>query len=162
MYSTLRQEITQVVIISSDWPHVLNVFGLKYLYFAFKVCSLRKDWHVCANGMLLFAEMNEANRDKVTARTFPCKRLMMMSIHRHELDAWRVDRRYNYSRRMELMASHGWSYWLEETWFLSLYWTQWLPVCDCKHEGDTHERCTLTTWCFDKMNRICSACSARA
>lgn len=24
---------------------------------------------MCANGMLLFAELNEANRDKVTART---------------------------------------------------------------------------------------------
>lgn len=37
------------------------------------------------------------------------ERLMMMSIHLRELDAWRGGRRYNYSRRKELMASHGWS-----------------------------------------------------
>lgn len=39
---------------------------------------------------------------------FPSKR-SMTSIHHHELDAWRVGRRYNYGRRKELMASHDWS-----------------------------------------------------
>lgn len=49
------------------WPHVLKGVGLKYLYFAFKMCSTRKDWHVSPNGML-FIEMNGANCKKVMLR----------------------------------------------------------------------------------------------